>query len=330
MSTLSKTFVHKITKLSKHPNADSLDIIHDLEGFTVVCKSGLYKEGDLVVYVKPDMEIFGNEPEFEFLGDKRRVKACKLRGIMSYGLVVPARPDMVEGQQVDDVLRIKPYVQAPTFGDKPRVISNAPKGECGYTDIQSLRKYHNQFRDNEEVYILEKIHGQQARHVYQDGSLYVGTHHQWLCENDIPLWRASKKYDLYNKLQLYPNLMLCSEHYGWVQDLRYGHNKGETSLVFYDIFDISSGRYLNYPNALKIFFQLNLPTVPILYQGPWKGIEHHQYLADGNSVLFDGHIKEGIVIKPATEQYNDYVGRLILKLHSDAYLSRKSEKVGGK
>lgn len=325
MSTLSKTNVHRIDEIKSHPNADTLQIIN-IDGFSIVVKCGLWQVGDLCVWIKPDMFYYGNNiPELDFIESNSRIKSVKLRGIVSNGILVKPREGMLEGEEVSSIYKVKPYVQEPTYGDKPQVISNAPKGECGYTDIQSLRKYHNQFTLGESVVVEEKIHGANFRAVYQDGTLYIGTHRQWLLPADTQIWRTANHYDLAQKLANVPNKILFGELYGYVQDLRYGHEKGEASIRFFDIFDISQGKYLDYDDRNVILDRLELMAAPLLYTGEWRGLDDHKHLAEGPSTIAD-HIKEGFVIRPTVERYNDYVGRMILKLHGDGYLSRKGKK----
>lgn len=337
MSSLSKCIVHKLTEIRKHDNAETLELT-TLDGFTVAFKQNQYVAGDLVIYIPPDMIVDTTLPEFSFLGDKTRVKAVKLRGILSYGLIVPARPGMVEGQDVTKEINAKPYeVTQYKFDGETLVdgaLSKSPKGEVTYTDIQSLRKYDRILRKGEHVVIMEKLHGQNVRFVYQDGELYAGTHHQWLAEKDVPVWRAAKDYNLAKVLEDFPNKIFFGELFGWVQDLRYGHPQGQTSLRIFDIFDIERGRYMDFEEFAKSVLNTWVNTIahrliccaPILHSGPWQGLEYHKHLADGPSKECQNEIREGFVVRPIKERYDDHVGRVILKLHGDAYLQRKSKE----
>ena len=77
----------------KHENADSLSITQVL-GCPVIFKTGTYNEGDLAIYVPVDSIVDTTVPELSFLqtSDKTRVriKAKKLRGVFSMGLLIPA------------------------------------------------------------------------------------------------------------------------------------------------------------------------------------------------------------------------------------------------
>jgi RNA ligase (TIGR02306 family) len=89
--------IKKIDKITKHPNADSLEICH-VGGWKVITKIGEYTEGDLAVYFEVDSFLPIKE-DFEFLrkssykkmGDIEgfRLKTIKLRQELSQGLLLP-------------------------------------------------------------------------------------------------------------------------------------------------------------------------------------------------------------------------------------------------
>ena len=84
--------VVKIDQIEDHPNADALELAV-IGGYRAIVKLGDFKAGDLVVYI-PEQSIV---PQWllERMGlegrlagkDKNRVKAIKLRGVLSQGLV---------------------------------------------------------------------------------------------------------------------------------------------------------------------------------------------------------------------------------------------------
>lgn len=88
--------VVQINEITKHPNADSLEIIH-IDGYQCITKIGQFKIGDLAVYIQPDSVV----PEiaaFAFIWEgiespvpakKRRITVRKFRGEYSEGLLIP-------------------------------------------------------------------------------------------------------------------------------------------------------------------------------------------------------------------------------------------------
>jgi recombination protein RecA len=74
-----------------------------------VVRTDDFNIGDLAAYVCPD-NVLPDRPEYAFLKGKLRIKAQKLRGIVSQGLVLPAPPDAVEGSDVAEFLGATHYV----------------------------------------------------------------------------------------------------------------------------------------------------------------------------------------------------------------------------
>ena len=92
------------------------------------------------------------------------------------------------------------------------------------------------------------------------------------------------------------------------------------------VFDIyvgkpKEGSYLAYPDLVKCIKDL-FEAVPTLYVGKYSKQLAYQYANAEKSTLADC-IREGIVIKPLTEKYDQRIGRVIVKLKSDAYETRK-------
>jgi len=87
--------------LEKHPDADSLSTCSIFGGgYTCIMRTEDWKDIKRAIYVVPDSLVDTTRPEFSFLaGEKRlyevegrkvyaRIKAKKLRGIVSFGLCV--------------------------------------------------------------------------------------------------------------------------------------------------------------------------------------------------------------------------------------------------
>ena len=105
-----------------------------------------------------------------------------------------------------------------------------------------------------------------------------------------------------------------------VQDLNYGFTNGRYGYRAFDVY--AGGGYLD-TEAFDAFTRLyDIPAVPVLFEGPFSAETMHA-AASGQSTLA-GHMREGIVIKPITEQ--EYEGlRKIAKKVSPAYLLRKGD-----
>lgn len=388
MSEFHVTVV-RIGPIEKHPNADTLGITHVHGGYPVIVKLGDFKEGDLAVYVPVDAIVDGNRPEFSFLGERRehRIKAKKLRGVFSMGLLVQASGiDLrVPGEDMQAYLGIEKYVpasereQAPShkternakpselknFEDAAAMTSitftlcyalmgilfNSPgpavtfitiwtmiiyvmilgnrvvhkKPNVPVYDIEGFRKYKNVFEPGEPVVITEKIHGCNARYVHTGLKFHVGSRTMFRSDKTNHWRTAANRCDLERKLKSYPNIVLFGEIYGpECQDLHYGVSPGSVRFAAFDAMDLKTRRYLDTDEFGRVMRELDIPTVPILYRGPWS--PELVSLAEGKATWGGHHVREGIVIKPARERTTPGLGRTFLKLVGEGYLLRKEAR----
>lgn len=155
-------------KIKSHPSADRLEIAV-IEGYECIVLKGEYQTGDRAVYI-PEQAIVPSEL-LENLGltgrlagpDKNRVKAIKLRNVLSQGLICPLRfvPDgdnLDLGTDCTERLGIKKYdppIPAKFSGER----WNAGSERTIRYDVQNIKKYPNVFEENEPIVISEKLHG---------------------------------------------------------------------------------------------------------------------------------------------------------------------------
>jgi RNA ligase (TIGR02306 family) len=318
-----KVIVTKLGKIGKHPNADNLSISQVCGSYPVIFRTGDYQEGDLVVHVPIDSIVPDEDPRWEFLGDQRRIKAKKLRGIFSMGLLTPANPEWEVGQDVGHLLGITKYIPPEPLslgGDNEHCPFYFPE----YTDLEGYRRYPNVLIPGEDVVLLEKVHGTNGRWVYRDGRLWVGSHHHVKKHNpDSAWWKAAAQSHLEAKLANHPNIALYGEVYGDVQDLKYGlRNKNEIATLFFDAMDLNSLRYLDFVEFFDLMFSLELPICPVLYRGPWS--EDLLKYGEGISIVRGAsNVREGFVVRPTKERFDGEIGRVLLKYVGEGYLLRK-------
>lgn len=155
--------VIELGKIGSHPNADLLEITQVMNAYPCIVKKGDFKEGEKAVYISVDMLVPTKDPRFSFLTENEdkefvRIKAKKLRGIFSMGLLIKAEESWELGQDVREFLGVKKYEPDAHFvlqGENESDKSGMPV----YTDIEGFRKYKNLFDEGEEVVITEKLHG---------------------------------------------------------------------------------------------------------------------------------------------------------------------------
>jgi len=323
-----------VTKVEKHPNADRLSLA-EVNGCPVIFQTeGGYKEGDLAVHVPVDAVVPAREP-FLFLftpeeiekGKSFRVKAKKLRGIFSMGLLVPVPTGALSSEGYDPrpgvdlavflgVTRYEPEVV------NPKLVSGESTSGPGIPvyDIEPLRKYSDLFEEGEEVWITEKLHGASSRYLHDGTDFHVGSHKTFKRDSEGNMWwNLARDLKLPEKLAARPGLAVYGEAYGQVQDLRYA-TLGVHFAAF-DVWDTQRGVWFDVDDFLSAMEAMDLPVVPTLYRGPWKGLEWAKEMAEGKSTLAD-HVREGIVVKPIKERWARSVGRVFLKLAGQGYLLR--------
>jgi len=331
------TFVCPIIEVGpvgKHPNADTLSISH-IYRYPCIIRTGDFKEGDRAVYI-PEEALVPETPQFAFLWSNREgpprekdrvVWAKKLRGIFSMGLLVPVPDDLKDlptGTNVAVQMGIEKY-------EKPEPINTGgdndptPGWFHTYTDIENVRKYDRLLHFSEEVIITEKTHGANGRFCYREDKLYIGSHNNTKKDDQINIWSVvANRLGLHEKLKAAPDVIFYGEVYGQVQKgFDYGITKGQSDLVLFDAYDLNTGRYLNGDEFLELAQRVGLKTVPILYRGPWQGLDQCEPLADGPNGFNGKHMREGFVVKPMVERWNEEIGRVVLKLHGQEYLLGK-------
>lgn len=182
--------VYKL-KIEEHTNADVLEIACVGDYKSIVMK-GQFKTGDLGVYIPEQAVCPGWLVEELGLAGKlagkanNRVKAIKLRGVLSQGLIYPVVPEtddchthirvkdlymddapedknavvkigVFEGDDVTQYLGIKKYEPV-----VPASMSGEVEGASGCTikyDIENIKKYPDVLIPGEMISITEKLHG---------------------------------------------------------------------------------------------------------------------------------------------------------------------------
>ena len=346
--------VLEVTDVRLHPNAERLEIV-SAGGWEIVSGKGNYKTGDLVVHIPPDAMVprplaeqwsvaqylsFSNSSP-----DKGRVKAAKLRGFVSYGFFAPNDSNAPVGSDLREHYGIEKYEPPIPVGMQAgQMARNHPLFHT-YTDIQNIRNYPDQLIYGEPLVVTEKIHGTNSRVGWIRGDngleIAIGTHRTQRKPEDCGVYGLP--FDLYrdgleaackrifDDMQCpkvgdgFPvnSLILFGEIFGpGVQDLTYGKEKA------WRVFDIAvNGIYLPWNYVEDICATYGLPIVPHVI-GVFT-FEQLCTLAEGESVLSPGQIKEGLVVRPTYEQtwgrgtMDPQPKRRIFKVISGSYLTRK-------
>lgn len=321
------THVVELGKIGDHPNADRLEITNIYSGYPCIVQKGLWKPGDRAVYISIDALVPMSNPMFSFLDSGKgrefeRIKAKKLRGIFSMGILVPADPKWEVGQNVSHELGIKKYVPELNEDFNNGINIKDPGFIPVYTDICGLRKYSHIIQPGEEVMITEKLEGENARYVYYQDQLWIGSHRKIKVPGRQTRWGlVAETHGLEEKLSTHPGMILYGETYGYTRNFPY--DVSEPSLRVFDVFDIRAGKYLNCDDAIAFVEKIGLSFVPVLYRGPWN--INLLSLAEGKSSIGD-HIKEGFIVKPVQERWDAECGRVVFKMKGEDYMLGRKRK----
>lgn len=307
-------------KLGEHPNADALELGF-INGYQVVVKKGLYKDGQLVIFI-PEKSILPDTQEFEgfkpyLKGDgKNRVASQRLRKELSQGIILPAPDDVDEseiGQDISETLGIKKYKPfvPPNFRGRWIKASEALRGRRApirHHDCDHFGLMKHYLEERGEVVVTEKVHGTQIMAFFStQGEFAVSSKGVWQrgfvieeSEDNI-YWQAAKNVDLKHKMghvaHVYansPDEYVDVQVFGEVIPAQKGYDYGQKEVTM-RIFDVRvKGKSLPIHGAH--FTDL---WVPKLYQGPYDE-EAIRTMAKGMEMVSGRglHIREGCVVRP--------------------------------
>ena len=320
-------------KLEKHPNADRLSLVK-VFGWTCAVRTEDWKDGDHAAFIPPDSLVDTRRSEFAFLanwpGKSRadgwaRITAQKLRGVVSYGLLVPTKLEL--GMDAAGDLGVIHY-EPPEYGSggksRPYRAGDTERGQpdqfVPVYDVENIQRLDEPITG--EVLVTEKIHGANARFLWDGKRFWVGSRKQWKRRNrklslwqrikswfgaplpppDSDWWRVFEKYPGIGRLlKHFPGDTLFGEVYG-TQHLRYGLAPGQVDFV---VFDLLSGRDGWTPEhgkwapqelTLGLCDDYKIPFVPFVAKKPIEDLDLLA-LAQGKSLLGGDHLREGIVVQ---------------------------------
>ena len=329
----------KVT-VEPHPKADRLEVAKvDGRGYNCVVMKDQFKTGDFALYI-PEHAIVPDDilEELGLTGrlagsKKNRVKAIKLRGVVSQGILYP-----IDGKKMSGTRPLKDCDYSEILGitkyepEIPTSFSGAVRRLdflLAYK-IENLQNYPGVFNDGEDVICTEKLHGTLMRISHLNSQFYISSKGMgskglvFMEEGNTVYHRMFTKYkkalESIKEKFMDENFTVFAEVYGkGVQDLQYD------SQLDMRVFDINSaGEYLPYEEISEYLNGTDLQMVPLIYCGPFSEKEITKCTNGNTRMPGADHIREGIVIKAMPEREHGNLGRVILKSKSEAYLLRAS------
>lgn len=324
-----KVLVVPIT-IQDHPNGEQIGIVQ-IDGYTVVVNTEVWKNKKIGAFCPPE-SILPDKPEYQWLGDterKRTVKAKKIRGVISYGLLVDAPEGSKVGDDVTEILGVRHYepdegVTTSTKADS----SNSPKNiSVPKYDVESLLKGVELF-SGVEVVATEKIHGSSGRFLYKDGEIFIGSRNRWVKDDGENIWSKAyrKNPQIEAFLKSYEGLVLFGEVYGAVKNFHYGLKPGDVDFIAFDV--LRNGGWVKYEEFTDLMHDAGILTTFPLYEGVFdldklkEIVETDSRLAQYNAGKKIPHIMEGTVVRSKEEGFDYRYGRTTGKIISLRYWNK--------
>lgn len=317
--------IEKIAEVQKHPNADALDIVKVL-GYDCIVRRDSQKEGDEVVFIQPDTVLPVDRPWAADLlkyTSRGRVKAARLRGAWSMGIILPASvlQEVAPGYRVlevgDDVSGLLGVVKY----EPPAPKNLAAKGGLPFGIPKTDEPRWQSLRDvpwGAPVDVTLKIDGSSFTAYCALPGVHPGEEPVLgVCSRSLELkldesegtnaWlEAARLTNVLDRLRAYcveqgVSLALRGEVYGpGVQVTGCNpHCRRPRGVAFFSVWNIQERRYEGRCDAHyfeRVCEALDLPAVPILERSVPLTEELVRYYGDDLDA-FGGEMFEGVVLK---------------------------------
>ncbi|AWM37073.1 RNA ligase (ATP) [Gemmata obscuriglobus] len=336
-------------------NADAIEKIRVL-GWWIVSKKGEHKPGDRVLYCEID-SLLPERPEFEFLRSSSfkpaqtdpvsgatipagfRIKTVKLRGQVSQGIcfplsiLPPGAPDE-EGADVTDLLGIRKWEPPAPVGMGGKVKGGFP-GFLPKTDETRVQVLEGalQRHKGKTFYVTEKLDGTSFTAFLRQGEFGICSRNLWMDEADESnvLARVAKGLRIDEKLRtarekLGHDVAIQAEVIGpGIQKNKYALK--EVSLRVFNVFNVDAYRLVDHAVKLVTLAEMGLEPVPQLGTLVLNHtVDELVAFAEGTSVLNPQVQREGVVLRPLVEEYDEDIGgRLSFKAINPKFLLKYDE-----
>ena len=347
--------IQTVNALEPILNADAIERMRIL-GWWVVVKKGEFRPGDKVVYCEID-SLLPERPEFEFLRASSfklaqtdasgatvlpagfRIKTVKLRGQVSQGIgfplsILPEGATHDEGADVTEQLGVRKWEPPVPVGMSGRVKRGFP-GFLPKTDetrVQVLEPVLERHRGR-TFYVTEKLDGTSFTAFLRDAEFGICSRNLWMDESDESnlLVRVTRRLKLEEKLREVRercgfDLAVQAEVIGpGIQKNKY--ELKEVTLRVFNVLDVRSYRLLDHAVMLEVIGELGLDAVPQLGTIALNhSVDELVAFSEGTSVLNPKAQREGVVLRPLVEEFDqDVGGRLSFKAINPKFLLKYDE-----
>jgi len=337
------------------PNADAIERLRVL-GWWVVAKKGEHAPGDKVVYFEID-SLLPERPEFEFLratsykpaqvdptGETTlpagfRIRTVKLRGQVSQGICFPLAilpPDAATdiGADLTDLLGVKKWEAPLPVGLGGRIRGSFPAylPKTDETRVQVLEEVLARHR-GKPFAVTEKLDGTSFTAFLRQDRFGICSRNLWLDETDESnvLARVTLALKLEERIRAASarqgkELAIQGEVIGpGIQKNKY--ELRNVSLRVFNILEVDELKQLDDTTLRIIAMEMGLETVPHLGAITLDhSVDELVAMAEGTSVLNPKVQREGIVLRPPAEEFDETLGgRLSFKAINPRFLLKYDE-----
>lgn len=327
---MSLASIQPILSVEKHPNADLLDVVQVM-GYKCIVKRDTWKVNDLCVFIEPDTVLPEKLWSAIYRAKSGRVKAIRLRGVWSMGIVetvinVGYEGEITAGLDIAEAIGVTKY-------DPPLPQDLNASGPYGYGIPRTDESRWQSVRDlpfGEKVDVTLKIDGSSLTSICifpprPEGCTLVeepdpqpvlavgGRSFLYKMDCDNNYTRNARAFNVLEKLEKFcrdhgnVSLAIRAESYGGgIQKSSVNpHSKLPLSLAFYSVWLVDERKYANKGHPLyihNIAEEIGLPTVALIEKDvvltPALIRKYDEELEMVNGVSF-----EGVVIQYANGSF---------------------------
>ena len=313
-------------------------------GWQVVTKKGEFEDGDKCVFFEIDSVLPDDNPAFEFLGSKRRLKTIRLRQQLSQGLSMPldavfAHTGYPESYDVGDdvtehlsVTKFDPTANEPFYKRLGNSRVRTFPSFIPRTDEPRLQSSPQLLEEIKDIplYITSKLDGTSMTAYHFNGEVAVCSRQMTISLEDGNVYaEAFNDLDLGAKLPAMGNYAIQGELVGpKIQGNKLGLDKRK--FFAFNVYDIDTGSYLNFGDFTDFCEELEIQTVPVKFANVILNNCTLESLLDEAKGMYqmDGFVnsswpREGIVIRPMIEGLSGVLrNRLSFKVINNDFLEK--------
>ncbi len=347
--------IQTVNAVEPIPNADAIEKIRVL-GWWVVVKKGDHWPGDKLVYCEID-SLLPERPEFESLRPSSfkpaqvdasgvetlpagfRIKTIRLRGQVSQGIcfplsILPADAATEEGSDVTDLLGVVKWEPPLPVGMGGKVKGQFP-GFLPKTDeirVQVLEAMLDRQR-GKTFYVTEKLDGTSFTAFIRQGDFGICSRNLWMDEND----KSNVLARVAHALRLEERLRAARERLGFdlaiqAEVIGPGIQKNKyalpaATLRVFTVLNVDAYRLMDRDDTLRLLDEMQLESVPQLgTMSLGHTVDELVAFSEGVSVLNPKVQREGVVLRPLSEEYDEDIGgRLSFKVINPKFLLKYDE-----